>query len=833
MKKSIILILICTLLYSQDSSDEILAKKLFAKAFKRNSSFNKIYLPLKVNNILQDEILVKIDNNENLFITKETMKYIASLLKESYRKQFQYRVDENNFAPLSTLNQFGIMSKYDSENIVLNVSIPPKLKKASLINLNRNIDRDSNGLIVPKSYSGGLNLYLNQRYKNSSNSNALEREALSASSDIFLNIKGVVFEGRVNYDEASGQLNRDRVTVIKDDEQNQLRYAMGDIFLPNSYRMSTSEVLGLSIEKKFQFNRDYSKNSSRVNKYEFFLKNSSRVEIFINDRFDRALNLKAGTHNIYDLDIPSGLNQIKLKIIEDGGKIEFLEFNDFNYGEILEKGTLKYGIGAGVSSNRENNKFIYKKDEKLLSAYIDYGLFDTTTIKSGIQTLNDFKSISFESLIGTNWGMLDPYVVYSKTDDLQGMKKGIDYRTNIGNLNINLGYEESDNAYRRLDNYSYNSFSGGQKLYRANIYTPLGAGINLNLNSSQYIKENEKEKKIGATVSKRLFNRVDFQLNFDATQTDNQEREDTLYFTLNYQLGKNRLSYSNYTNEKRHELSLSRSSSSRYGISSNMNYNHSEENDQYYARVMMKDEKFKLDSSYIMTDNNQNQKNHSLGFQLTTGFVFAGDSATITAPINSSFIIVNNDDKLKKPLGVEGYQNSDSYIYDSFAISVSDYSQRELSIDETELDFGIDLKSPSQTFITNYKSGSVMDITVQNLLSIKGKIVDSMNNPVKNKAFKVFNTQIGSKIIGFTDGKGNFTVPEIELGKYNVTFVKEEGYEGVAKFNFDITDDSKSLIDLGTIKIKMPKKKKAKKYLIFNGNNVKENKKMISKMPPK
>ena len=819
MKKTIILLLTCTLLHAQDNADELLAQKLFAKAFKNSSNENKIYIPLTVNNILQDEVLVKIDSAENIFITKETMEYIASLLKDEYGKQFQYRVDENSFAPLSALHQFGIMSKYDSENITLNVSIPPKLKKTSLINFNRNRNRNANGLIVPKSYSGGVNLYFNQRYKNDSNSNDLEREPLTASSDIFLNIKDVVLEGRVNYDERTGQFIRDRFKIIKDDEDNQLRYTIGDIFLPNSYRMSYSEVLGLSVEKKFQLNRDYSQNGLRVNSYEFFLKNSSRVEIFINDRFDRALNLDEGTHNLYDLGIPSGLNQIKLKIIEDNGKIEFLEFDDFNYGEILEKGTLKYGIGMGISSAKDNNKFIYNKEEKLISAYINYGLFDATTIKSGIQTADDFKAISFEFLIGTNFGMFDPYIIYSETDELKGIKNGVDYRTNIGNLNINLGYEETEESYRRLDNYNHNNFLG-QKLYRANIYTPLGAGINLNLSASQYIKEDEEEKTVGVKVSKRLFNQVDLQLNLDTTQKENQKREDTIYFTLSYQLGKNRINYSNYTNENRYQISASRSSSSRYGISSNMNYNHSDESEQYYARVAIKDEKFKLDTSYNMMDKaNGNQKNQSLGFQLATGIVFAGERATFTAPINSSFVIVNNDDKLEQPLGLEGYQNSDDYIYDSFAIGLGDYSQRELSVDETELDFGIDLENPSQIFLTNYKSGSVMEIAVQNLMSIKGLIVDDKGEPVKNKAFKVFNTQTGSKVIGFTDSYGKFSVPEIEIGKYNATFVKEEGYEGVSKFKFEIKDDSQNLIDLGTIKIKMPKKKEKKKYLIFDGKD--------------
>ncbi len=816
---AILLILLINLsLYANEiKSDKLLAQKLFEKAFHKNASDKKLYFPLKINDIIHDEVLVKIDTQENISITKETIEYILSLLKEKYQKRFKYHLEKDNFIPLTTVNQMGIETSYDPDNITINILIPPLLKKSSKIRLNRYRALDLNGSVIPEKYAGGMNFYLNEYYKSSDQEDSIERVPLVLSSDMFLNLNDLVIEGRVNYKEADKKLYRDRIRVIKDDEINQIRYSAGDIFLPNQYRMSYPQVLGISIEKKVELNRDFSQNSSRINSYEFFLKNSSRVEVYINDKQSRVLNLNAGTHNLYDLGIPNGLNQVKLKIIEDNGKIEFISFNDFSYSEVLEKGAIKYGLGAGVISKKEENEFVYNKDEKLLSGYISYGLFDAVTVKNGIQTTQEYQGYALEFIIGTNFGLFNPYIIYSKNSTEQDIKRGLEYRTNIGNFNLNLGYENSGENFTTLDNYKQKQ-DGETSLYRANIYTPLAFGINLGITASQYTKMEDKEDKIGIRVNKRFWNKLDTRIDFNSLRKSDKSTENLIYATVEYRFKKERLRYTNYIEEKRQILNANHNTQGRYGLSHNLEIDHTDEKDKYYAQANLKDEKFKLDTTYRLTDNKDgHNKNQSLGIQFSTGFVFAGDTATITKPINSSFIIVKNDPKLKEPLGLDGYQDINQHIYSSFALPIGDYTTRELSVDERELDFGIDLEKSTQNFYSNYKSGSVMDIKVQNLYSVKGILIDKKTNqPISNKAFKIFNTELGKKTLGFTNEEGAFTIREVDVGTYNATLLREEQYEGVAKFNFTINNNRTNLIDLGKIEVDMPKKKDIKKYIIFN-----------------
>lgn len=820
MKHIIIAVSIATLLSAENNvstNEKILAQKLFEKVFKKKSKENRLYMPLKINHILQDEIFIKIDKNQDLFISKETIDYVLTLLKDEYKKKFILKDEEQDFYPLTILNQFGMITKYDRENILINLHIPPKLKKASLLNFNRARNKDISGAILPENYSGGANFYFNQNY---TGFNKLEEGSLTASSDVFINVHDTILEGRIQYQEdASEKITRDRFRLVKDDEENQMRYTLGDIILPRQYRMGFTDALGFTMEKKFEINRDFTQNISRVSSYEFFLKNSSTIEVFINEKFYTSLPLKAGTHNLYDLGLPAGINEIKLKIIEDSGKIEYIEFNDFAYSEVLEKGLARYGIGAGILSEKEDNKWEYTKDEQLLSAYVDYGLTNDITVKAGVQLNNqDYHSEALELLVGTNFGLINPYIIASDNGELKGYKQGLDYRTNIDRVTFNLSYFDTDEDFRQLNTYQ-NNLGEINRLYRANIYTPIGETSNIGLSSSQYLRGEEQEDKYGLSFYKRFSQQLEFRADFDRIKKDNETTEDRLYFTLDYRFGNNRVSYINHAIENRHQINADHRSDGRYGVNTSALYEHDNESDRYYARTNINDEKFRIDATYNMQDNKNKEARQSASIQLATGFVVAGDTATITTPMNSGFVIVNNSNELKDPLGIEGYQNSEDYIYDTFAIPLSDYTTRELEVDQTELDFGVDLVASQQQFITNFKSASVMDIEVKSLYSVTGTLFDKKtNSPLKDKTFKVFNTKLGTKSVGFTNEKGKFIIQEIEEGLHNITFFKERDYEGVAKFSFtiDSKNKGKNLIDLGNIYIDMPKKKELKKYLIYN-----------------
>ncbi len=800
-KTSIISLIAISFLFGEMSLEEknaLLKERLLAQTSTKIES-RRIYLPLRVNRVLQDEVLVEIDSHEQIFITKETLKYISSLLKKEYRDKFIIKSSRDGFVPLNALEQLGIQSRYNSKMVMIDISLPVQLKKASTINLGRRYRNDTNGSIPPEEYSGGINLYLNQQYTDS-----LKEKSFNLSSELFLNIKDTILEGRVNYYEEERRVQRGRVRLVRDDRESQLRYQLGDISLPIDKRVSHMEGFGISVEKNLNIGDNYrEKKSSRVNSFEFFIQNRSRVEIYINEHYRNSIELDAGTHNLYDLHLSSGINKIRLKIIEEGGKIETIEFNDFYYSEIVQKGFLSYGFGVGVESEQGDNGWVYHKDKKITSSYIRYGLFDNITLKVGLQTAEEYFATSIDTLLGSDFGLFDAYVVQSKNSQKIGYKRGVEYRTNIGVSTLNLGYEDIEKEY-----LSFNSNSNrASKLYRANFYTQLNRDITFGLSASNYIKEEEREEKY-ALLLRKNFGNLMTEINFEDNRNNQDRDEQIISFNLEYQFNRYSGRYKQYLNEEKQQLHIRHKNRGRYGLDSGLQIERNSQSIRYNLDADYNNEKFQLDTTYRISDYKEGQRNDTLSLQLSTGVVFAGDRATITTPINSSFIIVDNDDRLKEPLGINGYHKSDSDKYDTYTIEIGDYTHRELFVDESQLDFGIDLTSSEAKFTSNYRTGSQMNIAIDNFYSIEGFFYDrATHKPLINRAFKVFNRESGEKRMSFTNKEGKFIIHHVQAGVYNITFVHQRGYKGVARYNFEIKETKESLQDIGVIYIDMPPKR--------------------------
>ena len=823
MKNIILLSLITVnILYAELSMEEkkkILEDKLFARTSKKQRDAKEFYLPLKINKILQDEVFVKIDNNEKIQITKATMKYVASLLKDEYKNRFEQKIDQDGFAPLGAIEQFGIKASYDNKNVMLNIFLPAQIKKATLIRFGRGGNRDINGSVAPKDYAGGVNLYLNQQFsKTDGNPNS---DSFYLSSDLNLNVKDFVLEGRLQYDDQNREFTRGRFRVVKDSVDNQLRYKAGDISLPAHNRMSYVNALGVGVEKLFSIgDSSYTQNVQQINSHEFFIQNRSRVEIYINGNYRRGLDLEGGTHNLYDLNLPTGINNVELKIIEDGGKIEYIKFNDFAYSEILKKGIARYGLGLGVESYQDGNKWKYDNDRQIASGYIEYGLLQNMTIEGGLQVSNDeYLAGSAELTLGTPLGLINPYIVINENNSEVGYKKGVDFRTNLGKVNLNLSYEDIDEHYSFFHTQATSQQS---TLYRGSLHTQLGLGVSMGLSASSYERINNKEERYQA-IFRKNFGKLSTELNFEEIKRGDLEDEELIYATVNYKFGKNyNLRQEGYLNKDQHRLNLQRNHTGVYGVNSDLQYERYEKQNSYGIRADYNNEKFRVNSNYYVSDNS-GSISQNIGVQLATGFVFADKSSTITAPITSSFVIVENDDKLEKALGLIGYHEEDEYIYDSYAIDLGDYSERELTVDESNLDFGVDLAHFNQKFISNYKTGSVMDVVVENFYSIKGIFYDEKTQkPLIGKAFRVFNRDTGERSMSFTNDKGEFIINHVGVGTFNVRFSQEANAKGSARYSFTIQENQESLKDMGKIYIERPKRTDSKKHFIYADNDSKK-----------
>ncbi|NPA60454.1 MAG: hypothetical protein GXO30_08385, partial [Epsilonproteobacteria bacterium] len=738
MKISIVLsILLLGATALEAESEDALLKKLYEKAFskKQNKTTvikqDKIYLPLKVNGIQHTEVFATINNNK-VYIKEEDIKYILSLIKKEYRKDFVYQTDKNGFVNIEFLNKDGIKVQYDEKFLILNVMIPPKLRAPTNIHLSYRRKKNTKGAVKPKAFSGAINIYLNQYYNNTNPEKTFKRQKLNGSSDLFFNLKDFVLESRIQYKEdAPKEFVRDKTRVVRDIEKYALRCIAGDSYLPKHNRQSFVDTLGFSVEKNYSILDNFGRNLRRMNSYEFFLENPSTVEIYVNGQYKRKLHLNAGTHNIHDLDLPAGLSDVRLKIIEDTGKIETLTFNDFQYGDLIRQGGIKYGAGYGVTYHKDDEGTIkYDWDDRIYSFYIDYGLTNSITFRGGYQAKKDYKSKALDIFFGTRFGLFDFFNVYSDNDflDIYGKKYGVEYRTNIGKLNLSIFNEITQKDYTTISNYKISSSNRKKiKSNRIHLYYPMKNRLNLSFSASDYVKGDEKTRKYSAAITKTIFHNSYIKFGYEYEKNyETHIRNDKAYITFEYRFENNsNVKYSKYFKEDRQDVSINYRTGGYYNDSFTFEYEDSNNVDKFAFRNYIRDEKFRLNTSYDYYDKDGESDTKTLSLQLQTGLVFAGTNFTISEPMTSSFVIVENDDKLAdNPVGIIGFQQEDDYIYKTYAIPLSNHRVKVLEADEVNLPLGVDLYEPIQKFVTHYKSGSVMKLDVKSLYSVKGKLVD-------------------------------------------------------------------------------------------------------------
>lgn len=814
LKTYFLLILFISIIKSDSLLDDFY-KKAFGGA---TSSKDELFLPLIVNGKEKAEIFVLI-KDKKIFLQKNDMEYIISFIKVNYHKEFKYTIEKDGFGAISQISKNGIVAKLDYKNVLLNINIPPKYRKLQKIIFNRFRKIDINESIFPQKYSGGMNLYLN--YSGNGNQDKdFKFEPFKGSIEPFLNINSYVLDTRFRYD--GKKYHRGNVKVTKDVVDMNLRVQVGDIYLPSHNLHSSQNVLGLKLEKIFNMSHEnYNRNTYRINSYEFFLKFKSKVEVYINDRLNKTLNLEAGTNNIYDLSIPTGVSQIKLRIIEDSGKIEFIYFDDFNYNELYQKGITKYGLGVGVSYKDTDGKRDYNQTDKILSTYFDYGLFDSLTVKSGLQLKDKFSSVSMQTIYGTSYGIFDFNYLKSfnkyLNKNIDGSKYQLRYRVNIFNTNLSLTGEKTEKNFKSISNYqsAVKDTDVDGSLFRISLSRTLFKGVSTYSSFSKYSNINGKKREdFSIAFTKNFSSKLYVRLTFDYNKyLDEKEDTKRVYLTLNYNFGNYRSRYehtrnynkSNSANSYQNNLYLGHRTKGVYHYDNSIELRNKNDSDNLLLRSNVVDEKYRLNLNYNYNKFNvASRYNHNLNAQLSSGIFFAGNNWTIGKPTSSSFIIVENDKKLKKkPLGLKGYQKAYEKHYKSFVMDLGDYSHRKLNVEEKSLNLGVDILNPRQSFISKYRTGSVMNITVQSFYSAGGRLINkNTNEPIKLQIIKAVNRDTGKKEISFTNDNGDFSIADVSEGTYDVTIFRKTGKEKISRFSFKVKkDEEKSIILLGTIKI--------------------------------
>jgi len=394
-------------------------------------------------------------------------------------------------------------SKYE-----LRIGVPAEHKTLQRMSM-RTVSEPQGELLEPAKYSFYLNAkttddfyYYQYSYEKGYEGNKFENyyNRMPSSFDLegAIAYKGYVLEGSGYISEPSpGQkfnernIRRNDFRIIRDYYSKSTRLSIGDVSAnTGGGLMHSASMGGVRYEYDKNIFSGYNIDYESLYKVQFFLPKNSQVEIRINHRTARRLQLPAGYHEISGFSGVEGTNLVEIYITKEDGSLEIVPY-EFLVGPArnLPKGDYRYSAAAGLRRSSSKMGYDYHITDPGISASMLYGLFMPLTIGIGAQSSLNNMSAGPQLIYTLN---KSNFLEFKGLANLEEFKQGgtraelqYSYRTNLLSYAINTYYQTDkynpslfNNLSGFVTNYAGLSASTSTRLLDGSISASAGLSLN-------------------------------------------------------------------------------------------------------------------------------------------------------------------------------------------------------------------------------------------------------------------------------------------------------------------------------------------------------------------
>jgi outer membrane usher protein FimD/PapC len=712
----------------------------------------------------------------------------------------------------------------------LHVITPPGIKAMQRMSLlGRASPRGT--IIEPAIFS----LYLNLQATDDFNCQPdCDRMPATLDLDGAIAILGFALEGSGNIREprkgqpfSKNHIRRGDVRLVRDIYSIDSRISLGDVGANTDGLMRYETMGGLRYE--------YDKRLFRISNYDildeyykmrFFLPHASQVEIQVNNRTVRRLNLLPGHHEISGFGGIEGANLVRILITKEDGSIEAIPY-EFTLGgsRNLVKGESRLSATAGVRRSFAPMGYKYDTREPGFSADYLYGLFSILSMGISGQASKQNLMAGSQALLSinkNNWLELRGLANYE--DSAIGKRSELRYTYSSAYLSLSLtGYYQNSlynpDLFRSFSgiaaNYAGGTASASTRLFTGSISANFGMYFN---------RENEYSpniaKRYGASLTQNIF-----KISLTANASVNQEKtgwQPYYSFNAGYTFGLDR-----------HNFSLMNTTTMRsappdyeeeeWDNRSNLSWNWSNGGSgagarSYFAGAGMQKaaESFNarvgarhyynrasLSANYNMYSYEYYEDikySHSARAEFGTSFMFADGLWAIGRPVNRGFILADTRKSLSGSTVHINYSDyHDTYFSKSgwlgaaYYNQISNYRSNEITISLTDLPMGAWLEQNRYYAMGAYKQGYALRLGGEGSALLLVNLLKEDGTPLSYTYVNV-----GSRPT-FTGNDGALLMGNIRPGqKYRISFGENSGIEDI---EIDIPANAGNFIELPDITI--------------------------------
>ncbi len=787
----------------------------------------EIQVPVILNGLSSSQVSIfpnEMDVSKSTVSSSQILTILKPEMSDSLYSLLSQRLGGVERVSVAELQSSGLIVNFKLDLLVLEVTVPAKDRAQRALDFRQSTPLGpGEEIIQPSTFSGYTNIRSSKTFA-SRNPNLIEEiRPLQVRLENVQNLSGTYLESFVNYNEfALHPWTRDQVRLSRDFEGSATRASLGDYDLPFVGFQRSLPLGGFLFRRAFDINPDLP--MSAAGNFDFYLESPSKVDIYINERFFRQVSLPAGRHNLSNLPLEPGTNNIRLQITDETGRVSFLNFPFISDLDLLDVGTHDFSYAVGLQQRQVDGVIDYNKDQgETGSFYHRYGVGKGLTVGLNAQGDRHQQMYGGDLVFSTPIGLI-----------------GLDMATS------QLEGQESANAYqlRYRSVFSQRTFLRFSVMHLGERFAPLGTLDPLNnydstatgavsshlvdlFNFSTGLTYRNHRENLGDSATaflnlNRTFGRR-FNLSLQVSQTrdpvasDARESEETRGFIVASWVDATEgfqtiVNHDTQTRATRADVSYApRTSDLSFdaGVSHDsrridqLNAGFGLERPRYEARI---DQFMTLDPLSKVEENTR--YDHRTRLSLDTAIAYTGSGVGFARPISDSFAMVTTDGHLKKEVievnsTESGAEATTEDGQPAIASQLQSYVVQRVQVQTRNPEATAMLPRDNFVVRPTARSGTGIDLKGESSVMLSGQLVETGEGPASTATFKYLTGSIvpveeakaaKDTRYFFTNEAGVFFIESVPPGVFHL---KLDGYNG--ELELTVPDSLFGPYDLGPL----------------------------------
>ncbi len=692
-------------------------------------------------------------------------------------------------ASVAKLDKSDLSVSYDPQGLKLVVKIPARLRRVTDISLRSSSARSGKSDVIG---AAGVSAYVNFRTSinyvhSSAAAGSTGRQPLLVGLDGAVAALGGTIEMAGAYREAGAPpWQRGNVRVVHDDVARRLRYSIGDLAGAITGFQAFQPMAGISLTRNFRTRPDRPIQPSHRQRH--LLARASTVEVMVNGRVVETLRLGPGPIDLRDFPVSNGANDITLRITDDLGRREIVEFPFFFDSRLLATGLHDFGYSLGVPRTAEPRLMPYDTGRPVFSAFHRLGITDTVTVGANLQGNAEHRLFGVEALYASPIGTFGVDAAASR-----GRAGGL-------GAAIELGYrltEKDAGGAGRARNWNF-SLAGTSRSFTTftdsraenpvsvevsgRVSQPFAHGLSGGIGARYRFARGARSNAYDANlfVRKRFDWGGSANLSLSGWKSGSNVTGIGAMLTISIPLGRPGHSVRSTYDTRDRALRVDwqyRPENEIGGVGASLGFVRHPDAHEITGALEHRNGRFEADLAhdFISPRTGAKRSERRSRLALASAIVFADGHVAISRPVSDSFaLVIPHSNLAGQKIGVE--PRGDTYLSridwtgPAVVPNLVSYEPTTLVIEAPELPFGYDLGNDRPKLMLPHRSGALVRVGTDASVLLGGTLLGKDGAPLGLKAGEVRSAEDAKRapVKFFTNRRGRFRVDGLRPGRYKL-----------------------------------------------------------------